>query len=82
MIAAGTAPRASVVVVVLIPSLRQQLQVRRGYKGSEEAMALEFSDRALRKMRESHRPIRGAGWKYVAFVGIWVALLCVLTFYR
>lgn len=45
-------------------------------------MALEFTDRALRKMREPHRPIRGAGWKYTAFIAIWVALLCVLTFYR
>lgn len=45
-------------------------------------MALEFSDRALRKMSEPHRPIHRAGWKYAAFVAVWVALLCVLTFYR
>lgn len=82
MIAAGTTREASVVAVVLIPSLLQQLRARRGDKSSEEAMALEFTDRALRKMREPHRPIRGAGWKYTAFIAIWVALLCVLTFYR
>ena len=82
MIAAGTALEASAVVVVLIPSPSQQLRVRRGDKRNEEAMALEFSDRALRKMHEPHRPTRRAGWKYASFIVAWVALLCVLMFYR